>query len=214
MTLKSFAVTYSSTPPTCQLVDREIAGDRQRALVVVEHRDVVDVDLVGLQIDLPLQVRVADAGRLDGERRLVDGDHAGRMRIGRGAGDVDLRLQRAGDVGQRGREALHQAEIDRRAVDVQIDAIARRRSARRAPAARLPRSRRLEQRDRHVALRRQVGRRVLLQLGVEREAGARVVHGAAERVVAELLEAALVDAEAPRSRPARPVVPLTMRRRR
>ena len=86
----------------------------------------IDVHLVRLQLDLALQVRVADAGRLDRERRLVDGDLAGRMRIGGRTGDVDLGLQRAGDLGQRGREALHQAEIDRRALDVQIDAIAGR----------------------------------------------------------------------------------------
>ena len=33
------------------LVHREVAGDREGVLMVVEHRDVVDVDLVGLQID-------------------------------------------------------------------------------------------------------------------------------------------------------------------
>ena len=47
------------------LVDREVAGDRQRALMVVEHEMCVDVHLVRLQVDLALQVRVDDAGRRD-----------------------------------------------------------------------------------------------------------------------------------------------------
>ena len=98
----------------------------------------VDVHLVRLQVDFALQVGVADAGRLDGERRVVDGDDAGRVRVGGRAGDVDLRLQRAGDVGQRRREALNQAEIDRRALDVQVDAGRPAPPARRAPRRGLP----------------------------------------------------------------------------
>ena len=91
--------------------------------MVVEHRDVVDVDLVGQQIDAPLQVRVVHTGLRNGKRRVGDRDRSVRMRIGGGTGDVDIRLQGALDVGHDVSEALHQAEIDRGAFDVKVDAI-------------------------------------------------------------------------------------------
>ena len=77
----------------------------------------------------PSRFVYADAGRRHGERRVLNRDGAGRVRIGGRAGHVDLRLQHPGHVGQRGREPLHDPEIDRAAVDVEIDAILRRHRA-------------------------------------------------------------------------------------
>ena len=53
-------------------MDGQIAGDRQRAVVVVEHRDLVDVHAIRLQLDPAGDVRVADAGRHDRERAVLD----------------------------------------------------------------------------------------------------------------------------------------------
>ena len=52
MTLKSSAFSATLNAADLTLVDRQIAGDRQRLLLVVEHLDLGDVDAVGLQIDL------------------------------------------------------------------------------------------------------------------------------------------------------------------
>ena len=52
MTLKSLAVTYRLHAAELPLANGEIAGDRQRAVVVVEHGDLIDVHAVRLQLDL------------------------------------------------------------------------------------------------------------------------------------------------------------------
>ncbi len=88
--------------------------------MVVEDANFVDVHLVGLEIDASFEIGVVDAGGFDVERGLLDTDRAGRPRVAGAAGDVDLGLQRPGDVGERGRKPLHQTEVDRAAVDVQV----------------------------------------------------------------------------------------------
>src|SRR5258708_26404888 len=74
---------------------------------------------------------------------------------------------------------------------MQIEAVLPRRAGAMRPAA----LRRLQRRNRHVALRRDVRGRILLQLRVEVQPRARVVHRPGERVVFELPEAALPDLE-------------------
>ena len=81
------------------------------------------MDAIGLQIDPAVELGVPNPGRRHGEGRVLNRDGAGRMRIAGRAGHVNLGLHHAGHVGQLGREPLHDPEIDRTAVDVQIDPI-------------------------------------------------------------------------------------------
>jgi hypothetical protein len=105
----------------------QIAGDRQRALVVIEHGEAFDMHAIRLQIDATVDLLVLDAERRNHRRPLRHGDRAGGMRIRRGTLDANVRLERSGHVGQRGRKTLHQAEINRAAVDHQVDPIFRGR---------------------------------------------------------------------------------------
>ena len=86
--------------------------------MVVDQPDLLDVHAVRLQIDPSVEVRVADARGRDGEGGVLDRDRAQRMWI----------------VG-RGCEPLHDPEIDRAAVDVQIDPILGRRRFMMGPRA-------------------------------------------------------------------------------
>ena len=137
---------------------------------------------------VPSRLRVADARRLDGERGAANRDVAVGLRIGRRSGDVDFRLQRAGDLGERGREALNQPEIDR------VLSMCRsnrppgepRRLRDPPPCACLT-----EQRQRNVALGGRATWSGSAAACIDGDAASRVLHGAAERVVVELTEAAL-----------------------
>ena len=110
-------------PAELLLVDGEVAGDRQRLLVVVQHVDVGDVDAVRLELDPTFEIGIRDAGGLDREGGVLNGDRAVGMRIVGRAGDVDLCLQRALHVDERRGQPLHQPEVDGRAVDVEIEGV-------------------------------------------------------------------------------------------
>ena len=136
----------------------------------------------------PSRSVVGDAGRRDRKRGVVDGDHAARMRIVAGARDVDGRLRRASDVGQCGCHPLHQRELDRRAVDVQVERVLLRG---RILSMRAGRRGLLESRHRDVALRFEPVRRRLLETRIEGDPAPFVVDRAAERVEVRLAERAL-----------------------
>ena len=105
------------------LVRREVASHRQRAVVIVEHRDLVDVNPVRLQLDTAGDVLVLDACRHDRHGPVTDADLPDRVRIGDRAGHANVGLERALDVGHHVVEALDHPEIDRTAVDGEIDAV-------------------------------------------------------------------------------------------
>ena len=95
--------------------------------------------------------------------------------------EIELGLQRAADAGHRRREALEDAEVNRAAVDVEIQRVGGLLSP--------------HERHRQLALRRQPLRVVLLELRVEHDGCRRVVDRAGERLPRDVAELAVADRE-------------------
>ena len=106
------------------LVERDIAAERQRVVVVVEDGDLGDMDAVGLQLEAGHHVRVDASGRLDLHPAVGDCQGAFGPGIGGSAADPQVCFGQTLHIGQRGRKALHESQIDRAAVDGEIDAVA------------------------------------------------------------------------------------------
>jgi hypothetical protein len=157
--------------------------------MVVEHRELIDVDAVGLEVHAAGDIRVVHAGRIDLHRAICHDQRAGRMRIVRRAAHVEVRFECSGDTADCGREPLDETEAERAAVDGHVDAI--RRGNRLAVSRRALRRTRAERGRRHVAFRRDPLRLVLLQPRIDRQAGPFVARGPAERLIVELAEAAV-----------------------
>ena len=141
---------------------REIAAEVERVQMIVEHADRADVHPFGLKLDAAAQIRVGDAGRDDREGPVLDRHQTFRVGVGRRAGHIDSCLQRSVDIGQRRRKALHQADIDRTAVDMEVDAIFRSERSAVGGCATLSRAG-LEQRQRKISFGREPRGRVLLE---------------------------------------------------
>ena len=121
------------TAPTCRACTRELAGDVQRLAVLVENRELLQAHLLGLEIDPRVQAGVRHAAGGNAERAALDVDESLQVRILAGAGDADVGLERAGDVGDLRREALDDAEVQRRRLDVEVDGVASRTRRRARP---------------------------------------------------------------------------------
>jgi hypothetical protein len=164
-----------------EFVDGQIASDQERLALVIQNPDFVDVDAIGLEIDFAVEISVRNAVRRERERRFLNGNGAVGMRIGGRADHMHMGFECSGHVRQRRGEALHEAGINRRAVDKEIDRLARAQTG----AA--------EERSRHLSFDVDPGGRILPELRIERYRLAAVVDGAAEGLVLELLETAFLD---------------------
>ncbi len=89
--------------------------------MVIEQRDRVDVHAIRLDVDLAVDVRVADADRRDGKGPVRERHFPGGLRIGGRPTDLEMGLEHAGDVGDRRGEALDDAQVHRAAVDREVD---------------------------------------------------------------------------------------------
>src|ERR1041385_3709945 len=94
------------------LVHGEAATDGHRLLVLVEDAELVDRHLIRLEIDAGVEPRKGRSHIRRRERAALDIDRAIKVRVVAGAGNREGRLQRAGNVGDIRRKALHHAKID------------------------------------------------------------------------------------------------------
>ena len=179
-------MTAIDISPTLRSSKRQIARDRQRALRWLSStRICVDVDAIGLEIDLAVEIGIGHAVRLERERGVLNGNGA----VGdAGSAAVPVTWTCASSVPVTFVNAVVKPWTSPTSIGVlstrQIDRFARGRirCSLKSAVGTLPLG--LEPR-----------RRILLQLRVERHRLAGVVDGAAERVVPELPEAALLDGE-------------------
>ena len=118
------------------LVHRQRPADGHHLRCSSRIRISLIVDGVRLEIDAGVEAGVCGAQVGNRERAAADVDDAVEVRVVAGAGHLDVRLQRAGDVGDIRREALDDAQVDLAARDLQVDRFAGRRQLRvaRGPA--------------------------------------------------------------------------------
>ena len=133
---------------------------------------------------LPSRSRIGDAVRLDRERRVLDGDGAVGVRVGGRAGDSIV----ASNVPVTSVSAV----VKPWTMPTSIGVLSTRKSIGSLEVHPCPSS---NSAVGDLAPGLDPRRRILLQLRVDGDAGAGVVDRAAERVVAELAEAALLDRE-------------------
>ena len=174
------------------LVEREVSLDPQRFPVFVLDLEGRNVDAVLQQFESGGQAGETDVGLRHAERAVLQIDIAVQVGIAARAGDPHVRLDRPGDVGQGGGEPLDDPQVHPGGLDRQVNRIA----GRGLTMAGLALRRRAQRAHRQRALGCELGAGHLHQPGVEADPVSRVGHVGGERLVLELLEAAIRDGRA------------------
>ena len=155
--------------PDLPRVHGELAGDGELFAVLVEDFEAADPHDVRLQVDAGVESGVRRPEARHGERAVPDLDEPLEMGIPTGARDADVGFERATNRGHGRREALNDAEVERRRLQPEVDGVFG------CPGDVLVRPfLKSACRQRAASSNRHSGR--LLQCGVEGDAIARVVH--------------------------------------